>query len=288
VTAVDGDMPNATAPIPDISELPPEAAAAGGLAAGGLAAGGPAGGEAAGGEAAGGEAATAEPEVAKASAAVEKPQLTETAPDQAGVDRTERTETWAKLVADPGHAPELLALAAVEIFGPRANAWATRTRESYPTASNQALARLATRQFTRFGSLGSIFGAIVGSYPPITLLGTAAITHAELALHLAAAYGVDPTDPARAAELLVITRVHPTLAEAEAALAAARRPAYEDGGLTGAARRLGRMLATQTGGWTALRLANRYFPGTSLLAAVLTSTASAQSVAARADKFYRS
>ena len=198
-----------------------------------------------------------------------------------------RTEPWAKIIADPGHAPELLALAAVEIFGPRAHSWATRTRDSYPNAGDRALARLATRQFTRFGGLGSIFGAVAGSYAPITLLGTAAVTQAELVLHIAAAYGLDPTAPERAADLLVITRVHPTHQDAEAALESAKRPAYEDGGLTGAAWRLGRMLAAQTGGWTALRLANRFFPGTSLLAAVLTSTASAQSVAARADAYYR-
>jgi len=43
----------------------------------------------------------------------------------------------------------------------------------------------------------------------------------------------------------------------------------------------------QTGGWTAVRLANRYFPGTSLLAAALTSTASAQMTAARAEAYYK-
>ncbi|WP_433372165.1 hypothetical protein ACQPZX_48910 [Actinoplanes sp. CA-142083] len=128
---------------------------------------------------------------------------------------------------------------------------------------------------------------MAGTYAPITLLGTAAITHAELILHVAAAYGLDPTDPQRATDLLLITRVHPTKSDAEAALSSAARPAYEDGGLSAAVWRLGRMLAVQTGGWAALRLVNRYFPGTSLLAAVLTSTASAQTVAARAETYYR-
>jgi hypothetical protein len=181
---------------------------------------------------------------------------------------------------------------------------------------------------------------VAGTYAPITLLGTAAITHAELILHLAAAYGLDPTDPRRAADLLLITRVHPTRSDAEAALEAARRDgkaqddkaqddkaqdgkaqdgkaqdgkaqdgeaqadkvqadkvqdseaqdtewAHEDGGLRAAVWRLGRMVAVQTGGWAALRLVNRYFPGTSLLAAVLTSTASTQAVASRAEAYYR-
>ncbi|MFD0519347.1 hypothetical protein [Paractinoplanes durhamensis] len=199
----------------------------------------------------------------------------------------ERAEPWAKLIADPGHAPELLALAAVQTFGPRARDWAAEIRGSYPAASDRALARLAKQQFTRFGSLGSVVGAVAGSFAPITLLGTAAVTHTEIVLHTAAAYGLDPTEPERAVDLLVITRVHPTRADAEAALAAALRPAYEDGGFSDAAWRFGRMVAARTGGWAVLRLANRVFPGTSLLAAALTGTASAQSVAARAEAYYK-
>ena len=103
---------------------------------------------------------------------------------------------------------------------------------------------------------------------------------------MAAAYGLDPTDPQRATDLLLITRIHPTKEDAEAALASASVPAYEDGGRSGAVWRLGRMVAAQTGVWTMLRLANRYFPGTSLLAAVLASTSGARTVAARAETYY--
>ncbi|GIE11975.1 hypothetical protein [Paractinoplanes ferrugineus] len=204
-----------------------------------------------------------------------------------GVRGDGRTEAWAKLVADPGHAPELLALAAVQAFGPKARDWAARTRESYPAAGDRAVARLAARQFARLGGWGSVFGAVAGSYTPVTLLGAAAVTHAQLVLHVAAAYGLDPADPERAVDLLVITRVHPSRADARAALAAARRPTYDQGGLSDAAWRFGRMLVSQTGGWTALRLANRVFPGASLLAAILAGTASAQTVAARAESYYR-
>jgi hypothetical protein len=199
----------------------------------------------------------------------------------------ERTDPWAKLIEDPGHAPELLALAAVQTLGPRAAVWIARTRDAYPTADNAALARLATKQFTRFGGLGSTFGAAAGSYAPVALLGSASITQAELSLHLAAAYGLEPTDPQRAADLLVIARVHQTLADAEAAIAAARRPSYDEAGLSEAAWRLGRMMAAQTGGWALVRLANRFFPGAGLLAAVLAGTASAQGAAARANSHYR-
>ena len=151
------------------------------------------------------------------------------------------------------------------------------------TPPDQAqLAELAARQFTRASGVGSVLGEIAGSYAPVALLGTVAITHAELVLHVAATYGADPTDPRRAADLLVITRVHPTLADAEAALDACRRT-KAGGGVTSAIWRLGRMVFAPTAGWALLRLANRHLPGISMLA----GTASSQAVAARAIAHYR-
>jgi hypothetical protein len=235
-------------------------------------------------------ASNAEPasraEVAKAEVAKAEP-ATKAVPKSA--DRTpaprRHTEAWAKLIADPGHAPELLALAAVQTIGPRAKEWADRARRDYPTADEAALARLATKQFTRAGGLGSIVGAVAGAYAPVALISAAAITHSELILHLAAAYGLDPTDPDRAVDLLVLTRVHESRGDAEEALAQARRPHYEDG-VTGTVWRLGRMVATQVGGWGVVRLVNRYLPGASLLSAFLTSQAAAQGTAARANAYY--
>ncbi|MEV4640372.1 hypothetical protein AB0J80_23795 [Actinoplanes sp. NPDC049548] len=198
-----------------------------------------------------------------------------------------RFEAWARIIADPAHSPELLAVAAVQTIGPRAAEWAERTREAYPSATPDAIARLAVKQFTRFGSVNSVFAAVAGSYAPLALLGAAALTQAELALHVAAAYGVDPADPARAVDLLVLTRVHPEREDAEVALAATREHSHEGAGLTDAAWRLGRMVVAHAGGWAVLRAANRFFPGASLLAAVLTSRAAAETMGARATLFYR-
>ncbi|MEU8230065.1 hypothetical protein AB0C12_10730 [Actinoplanes sp. NPDC048967] len=198
-----------------------------------------------------------------------------------------RTEAWPALIADPGHAPELLALAALQTIGPRAGEWAARTRAAYPAAGPDALARLAVSQFTRFGSVSSVFAAVAGSYAPIALLGAAAYTHAELALHVAAAYGLDPTDRERAVDLLVLTRVHPVREDAVAALATAEQHSYDNSGLTDATWRLGRMIAVQAGGWAAVRAVNHFFPGTSLLVATLTSRGAARAMAARATVHYR-
>ncbi|HEY0533288.1 MAG TPA: hypothetical protein VGD29_17000 [Actinoplanes sp.] len=200
-----------------------------------------------------------------------------------------RTDAWAQLVADPAHAPELLALAAVQSIGPRAREWIARARRDYPHADNAALARLATSQFSRAGSLGSVFGAVAGSYAPVVLAGTAAVTHAELVLHVAAAYGKDPGAPERAVELLVLTQIHPDREAAEAAVAAARRPAYDEegGGLRAGVWRLSRLVSGQVGGWGVFRLISRYLPGVGLLAAFLTSRAATDSLAARANALYR-
>jgi hypothetical protein len=189
---------------------------------------------------------------------------------------------FSKVAADPGHAPELLALAAVQSIGPRAKEWAKRTREAYPKATDAAVARLAADQFTRFTSPTSIVTALTGSYAPSTLIATTALTHARVILHVAAAYGIDPTDEARAADLLVLTRIQPSREDAEAALAAARRKQAA----TDTVKRIARMVATNAAGWVAVKLVSRYFPGTSLLAAALVSRSSARNMAERATTYY--
>jgi len=188
----------------------------------------------------------------------------------------------SRLAADPGHAPELLALAAVQTIGPRAKEWAQRTREAYPKATDAAVARLAADQFTRLTSPTSIVTALAGSYAPSTLIATTALTHARVILHVAAAYGIDPTDEARAADLLVLTRVQPSRENAEAALAAAKQQQRA----TDTAKRIARMVATNAAGWVAVKLVSRYFPGTSLLAASLVSRSSARNMAERAITHY--
>jgi hypothetical protein len=188
----------------------------------------------------------------------------------------------SRLAADPGHAPELLALAAVQAIGPRAKEWAERTREAYPKATDAAVARLAADQFTRMTSPTSILTALAGSYAPSTLIATTALTHARVILHVAAAYGIDPTDEARAADLLVLTRVQPSRENAEAALAAAKQQQTA----TDTVKRVARMVATNTAGWVVVKLVSRYFPGTSLLAAALVSRSSARNMAERANTHY--
>ncbi|MEO3770699.1 hypothetical protein [Micromonospora sp. B9E7] len=191
----------------------------------------------------------------------------------------------------PGFAPELLALAAVRALGPGAGEWAARLRNRYPDASADGLARLATRRFVRSAGAGGATAALAGFFAPLAELTSVLWTHANLVLHLAAAYGKDPAHPDRAVELLVLTQVHPDAASAEAALAAAQEAGDPvEGGWPRAAEagwRLAAPLTAQAGGWVALRLVARLLPGAAMLAAALGDAAAADRLAARTVAAYR-
>jgi hypothetical protein len=188
---------------------------------------------------------------------------------------------WPRIWARPEYAPELLALAAVAHLGPQARRWATEIRDTYPDASPDGLARLAVRHFTRLSAAAGMAGIAAGRSGAAIELGGVAWAEARLVLHLAAAYGADPTDPGRAVDLLVLTQVHPTPEVARAALAAAGRE-EPDG-----AQRLVPTLSARTRGWGLRRLAARLLPGAGLLLAISGTTASAQRLAARATTHYR-
>ncbi|WP_245724717.1 hypothetical protein [Micromonospora citrea] len=200
-------------------------------------------------------------------------------------------EIGRRVLDHPGFAPELLALAAVDAIGPGARDWAQRLRDAYPDADADGLARLATRRFVRQAAAGGATAALAGLFAPVAELAAVLWTQANLVLHLAAAYGRDPAHPDRAAELLVLTRVHPDAVSARAALVAAR--AADGPGeapwprVAEAAWRLAAPLAAQAGGWLALRAASRLLPGAAALAAAAGDAAAAERLAARAITAYR-
>ncbi|MEU8420152.1 hypothetical protein AB0C15_04670 [Micromonospora sp. NPDC048835] len=197
----------------------------------------------------------------------------------------------ARVLDHPGFAPELLALAAVRALGPGAAGWAAGLRTRYPDASADGLARLAARRFVRASGAGGATAALAGFFAPLAELAAVLWTHSALVLHLAAAYGKDPTHPDRAVDLLVLTQVHPDRASAAAALAAAETAgdpvegAWPRAGE--AAWRLAAPLTAQAGGWVALRLVARLLPGAAVLAAALGDSAAADRLAARAVAGYR-
>ena len=194
-------------------------------------------------------------------------------------------------MANPGYAPELLALAAVATVGPKANDWVRQLRATYPAATDDGLARLAARRFTRMAAAGGAASTLTGMLGPVTEIAALAWAQAGLVLHLAAAYRRDPTDPERAVELLVLTRVHPSPETARAALAAAVEQSddapHSVQRATEAAWRLTAPLAAQTIGWLALRLASRLVPGAAMVVAGAGDAAGAARLASRAIRHYR-
>ncbi|MFC0100568.1 hypothetical protein ACFFKH_24000 [Micromonospora marina] len=224
----------------------------------------------------------------------EEPAVVERAPARPGFARTP-AEGWRavgpQLRDHPGFAPELLALAAVDALGPRAAAWVEQVRRAYPEADADGVARLATRRFVRMAGTGGALAAGAGLFAPVAELAAVLWTQANLVLHLAAVYGRDPAHPDRAAELLVLTLVHPDDGTARAALAAARAADAPADGPWGraaeAAWRLATPVAAQAGGWLGLRLAARLLPGAAVVAAATGGTATAERLAARAVARYR-
>jgi hypothetical protein len=170
---------------------------------------------------------------------------------------------WARLVADPGFAPEHLAREAIARMGPAAMDWAVTMRARYPLATPDGLARLAAREFVgRAASLsgvGGLFGAIVGT-------STLGYAQARLVLHIAAAYGLDATSEDRVKELLRLLRV-PRLTEPTSA----------------AALEIGRALS----GWALRRAVRRLGPGAAPIVGAYLGARSSTELADRATAHYR-
>ncbi|MEU4557434.1 hypothetical protein AB0F72_03535 [Actinoplanes sp. NPDC023936] len=158
----------------------------------------------------------------------------------------------SQLLADPTRSPRTLAEAAVRTLGPRARDHVAALRATYPTATTEGLTRLTVQRFTRSAGRRGLLGAFAGPYSPVAIAGSAALTHAELVLHLAAIHGLDPADPRRAEDILACARI--TVSEAAA--------------------------------WLALKLVDRRLPGALLVVAVLTGRNGVETTAVRARRHY--
>ena len=124
---------------------------------------------------------------------------------------------WERIRTDPLHAPEHIALAASEQHAPAAERWADRRRQVFGTEP-RALGQMARR---RHVTLASVEGAATGVGGIVTLIpdlvGLAWI-QSRMVFFIAAAYGYDPRDRMRPAELLVINGLYADVPSARAAL----------------------------------------------------------------------
>ena len=194
---------------------------------------------------------------------------------------------WERLRADPLRAPEHVALAASEYHAPAAAAWADRRRRVYGTEPRR-LAQMARR---RHVNLASVEGAATGVGGFITLIpdlvGLAWI-ESRLVFFIAAAYGFDPHDPMRPAELLVLNGIYDTPAEARAALDGMGVSMAEAwvGGQLSRDEALAFKLAKSVGKTSTKKFAGRLIPGFAIMFNSVANRRDTNALAKRAIKFY--
>jgi EcsC protein family len=133
------------------------------------------------------------------------------------IDQIERPpkRLWDRLLAEPDRAPEYIALAAAERFGPQAAAW---VRDAGAGHTPEELARVAFKKHVRIarlegGALG--VGGIITAAPDLVAL---LWVQSRMVFYIAAAYGYDPCHPMRPAEYLALQGLYETPAEARQAL----------------------------------------------------------------------
>ena len=169
---------------------------------------------------------------------------------------------WERIRAQPDRAPELIALAAAERFGPAAERW---VQVAGGGQTPEKLARIAYKKHVRMarveGAALGLGGAVTAAADIVALLWI----QSRMVFYIAAAYGYDPNHPMRPAELLVLQEVYPTAHEARQALdgtgkrlphALAQRALRGGGGSPG----LGRRLAQYAGERIARRYGGRLVP----------------------------
>jgi EcsC protein family len=122
---------------------------------------------------------------------------------------------WDRMLAEPDRAPEYIALAAAERFGPQAEEW---VRIAGAGHTPEELARVAYKKHVRMarlegGALG-IGGVITAAPDMVALLWI----QSRMVFYIAAAYGYDPLHPMRPAEYLALQGLYDTPAQARQAL----------------------------------------------------------------------
>jgi hypothetical protein len=110
---------------------------------------------------------------------------------------------WDRLRADPLRAPEYIALAAAERHGPAAEAWAAERRGRY-AHSPRELALMAKKRHAALARFGGAATGVGGIFTIVPDLAAAAWIQSRMVFFIAAAFGFDPRDPMRPAELLVL------------------------------------------------------------------------------------
>jgi hypothetical protein len=210
------------------------------------------------------------------------------------VTDTGSTETipeglWERLRADPIRAPEHVALYAAQLHAPAAAEWA-REKRSRLAVSGDQLARMAKKRhaaMARFEGAATGVGGFVTVVPDIVAL---AWIQSRLVFFTAAAYGFDPHDRMRPAELLVLRDLYPDPQTARHALDGIGKTVAE--AYVGSRIERGREQAMLSrllrfvGKRTATRAARRLIPGVAIAFNAVANERDTRALADRAIRFY--
>jgi hypothetical protein len=195
---------------------------------------------------------------------------------------------WERVRADPVRAPEHIALAAAAQHAPVAEAWAAEKRRRFADDGRE-LAEMAKRRhatLARFEGAATGVGGVFTVVPD--LLGLAWI-QTRLVFFVAAAYGYDPRDPMRPAELLVLMDLYDDVHTARAALDGVGRTmveAYVGARMERDDQTLAVRLAKMVGKRAARRFAGRLIPGVAIAFNAIGNERDTRALADRAIRFY--
>jgi EcsC protein family len=194
---------------------------------------------------------------------------------------------WERLRADPLRAPEHIALAAAERHGPAAAGWAAERRSRY-AVSGRELAEMAKR---RHAGLARFEGAATGVGGAVTVLpdlAALAWIQSRLVFFVAAAYGYDPLDRMRPAELLVLRELYPDPGTARRALDGVGKTVTEAyvGAKVSRDEAVVRRLALMVGATGARHLAGRFVPGFAVMFNAVANERDTRRLADRCIRFY--
>ncbi|GAA2539254.1 hypothetical protein GCM10010435_03190 [Winogradskya consettensis] len=201
---------------------------------------------------------------------------------------------WTRMKADPQYAPEHLALEAVRRLGPEAQHWADHARLEHPDVTPDALAQQAARRFINHARLSGAVSGATGLPGAVVDVGVLAWTQSRMVLHIAAAYGIDPADPERATDLLILQKVHKLATTARLALgvAAGRERAsrlFADTAarpLTGMMVKLSVKLAQMAGVRAVKRMFAKVIPGAAVILGTWVNSAATKDLATRTRQLY--
>ena len=194
---------------------------------------------------------------------------------------------WERVRADPVRAPEHIALAAARTFAPQAQRWASDKRSRFAVEPSE-LARMAKKRhatMARFEGAATGVGGILTMVPDLVAL---AWIQSRLVFYIAAAYGYDPSDPMRPAELLVLHDFYPDPQTARKALdgiGATVVQAYVGSKLQ-RDEALALRLAKMVGVRSARKLAGRLIPGVAVAFNAIGNERRTRALADAAIRFY--